>query len=76
MKVEKCAARTRARARSSASAAGVRGVLSTRARAASICIRLQAMVGVRVKRGDQEGNLINVLPWILNRNCVGFCFQA
>ena len=56
MKVEKCAARTRAWARSSASAEGERGVWSTKARAASICIRPRAMevvmeyLGVQVAR--------------------------
>ena len=59
MKVEKWDARTRARARRAAYAEGGSGVRSTKARAASICIRPRAMAGVRVKRGDQMGDDIS-----------------
>jgi hypothetical protein len=59
MKVEKWEDRTLARRATFAE--GESGVRSTKARAASICIRPRAMAGVRLKRGDQMGDGISNL---------------
>jgi len=69
IKVEKWEDRTLARARRAASAEGEIGVRSTKARAASICIRPRTMAGVRVKRGEQMGDgILNYFQDLVHHN--------